>query len=86
MLRTHVGGSRSVEAEPGSLREVLADLAKKYPGLRDQFFAHNGDLHRFVNIYVNDEDVRYLSSLDTAVSEGDVVAILPAVAGGTTST
>lgn len=82
MLRTHVGGSKFVEGRPGPLRDLLKDLSEKYPGLRDQFFSGNGDLHRFVNIYVNDEDVRYLNSLDTQVSEGDVVAILPAVAGG----
>lgn len=82
MLRTHVGGSKSVQGRPGALRDLLQDLSRKYPGLRDQFFSGNGDLHRFVNIYVNDEDVRYLNSLDTQVSEGDVVAILPAVAGG----
>lgn len=82
MLRTHVGGSKSVEVPAGLLRDVLQDLADKYPGLRDQFFSNNGDLHRFVNVYVNDEDVRYLGKLDTKVSEGDVVAILPAVAGG----
>lgn len=82
MLRTHVGGSKSVEVSPGPLRDLLQDLAQRFPGLRDQFFSGNGDLHRFVNVYVNDEDVRYLKKLDTEVSEGDVVAILPAVAGG----
>lgn len=85
MLRTHVGGSKSVEATPGPLRGLLEELASRYPGLRDQFFSGNGDLHRFVNIYVNDEDVRYLKNLDTEVSEGDVVSILPAVAGGDSS-
>lgn len=85
MLRTHVGGSKSVEGQPGLLRDLLQELSEKYPGLRDQFFSGNGDLHRFVNVYVNDEDVRYLNRLETPVSEGDVVAILPAVAGGTLS-
>lgn len=82
MLRAHVGGTKFVEGRPGPLRDLLQDLAQKYPGLRDQFFSGSGDLHRFVNIYLNDEDVRYLKSLETEVSEGDVVAILPAVAGG----
>lgn len=85
MLRNHVGGSKSVEGRPGSLRELLQALAEQYPGLKDQFFSGNGDLHRFVNIYVNDEDVRYLDKLDTQISDGDVVAILPAVAGGDAS-
>ncbi|MGI9193765.1 MAG: MoaD family protein [Actinomycetota bacterium] len=82
MLRAHVQGSKSVESSPGLLRDLLTDLSSKYPGLKDQFFSEKGDLHRFVNVYVNDEDVRYLDSLDTKVAEGDVVAILPAVAGG----
>ena len=82
MLRAHVEGSKSVEGSPGPLRDLLAALSDKYPGLKDQFFSEKGDLHRFVNVYVNDEDVRYLESLDTKVVDGDVVAILPAVAGG----
>lgn len=82
MLRTHVGGERLLEAQSGTLREVLADLGKRYSGLAEQVFSEDGSLHRFVNVYVNDEDVRYLGSLETAVSEGDTVSILPAVAGG----
>lgn len=82
LLRTHVGGSKSVQAPPGTLNSVLQALSREFPGLQSQFFSENGDLHRFVNVYVNDEDVRYLSNLDTPVSDGDVVAILPAVAGG----
>ncbi|MGH2772207.1 MAG: ubiquitin-like small modifier protein 1 [Actinomycetota bacterium] len=82
LLRNHVGGSKSVTAAPGTLKDVLLALSRDYPGLGDQFFSDSGDLHRFVNVYVNDEDVRYLSKLETPVSEGDVVAILPAVAGG----
>jgi sulfur-carrier protein len=82
MLRTHVGGERLLEAQSGTLREVLADLAKRYKGLAEQVFAEDGSLHRFVNIYVNDEDARFIDGLDTKVGEGDIVAILPAVAGG----
>jgi MoaD family protein len=82
MLRTHVGGERLLEAQSGTLRAVLADLAKRYTGLAEQVFAEDGSLHRFVNIYVNDEDARFIDGLDTKVGEGDIVAILPAVAGG----
>ncbi|HEY8201504.1 MAG TPA: ubiquitin-like small modifier protein 1 [Actinomycetota bacterium] len=82
MLRTHVGGERVLSAPSGDLREVLADLGSRYSGLAEQVFADDGSLHRFVNVYVNDEDVRFLEGLDTKVGDGDVVAILPAVAGG----
>ena len=82
VLRTHVAGARSVEAASGTLREVLGELGSKFPTLDDQVFGEGGDLHRFVNVYVNDEDVRYLDGLDTKVADGDVIAILPAVAGG----
>jgi len=82
MLRTHVAGSKTVEEAPGRLGDLLSSLAGRYPGLKDQFFSDDGAIHRFVNVYVNDEDVRYLDHLDTKVTDGDVVAILPAVAGG----
>jgi molybdopterin converting factor small subunit len=61
---------------------VLNELAGRYPALGEQVMSHEGDLHRFVNVYVNDEDVRYLAGLKTQIDEGDVVSILPAVAGG----
>jgi len=82
MLRPHVGGAKVVEASAGPLGDVLEGLAERYPGLKGQFFSEEGSLHRFVNVYINDEDVRYLENLDTKVAEGDVVAVLPAVAGG----
>ena len=82
MLRTHVGGERLLEAQSGTLREVLADLGKRYSGLAEQVFSEDGSLHRFVNVYVNDEDARFIDGLDTKVGDGDKVAILPAVAGG----
>jgi sulfur-carrier protein len=82
MLRTHVGGERLLEAQSGTLREVLADLGKRYSGLAEQVFSEDGSLHRFVNVYVNDEDARFMDGLDTEVGDGDKVAILPAVAGG----
>ena len=82
VFRTHVGGAKSVQANPGSLRQIFDELILKFPGLSDQLVAENGSLHRFVNVYLNDEDVRYLQGVDTDVGDGDVVAILPAVAGG----
>lgn len=82
VLRTHVGGVKAVEANSGAVREVLAELGERYPELMDQIFAGDGDLNRFINIYLNDEDVRYLDGLETKVAEDDVLSILPAVAGG----
>jgi molybdopterin converting factor small subunit len=82
ILRGHTGGEGVVESDGGSLREVFEGLEARYPGLGGRIVGDDGALHRFVNVYVNDEDVRYLGSLDTAVSDGDVVQILPAVAGG----
>ncbi len=73
-----------MEGQSGPLRELLENLGNQYPALREQVLDEDGQLHRFVNIYVNDEDVRYLDGLETKVAEGDVVAILPAVAGGDT--
>ncbi len=82
ILRKHVGGEAQVEAEGATLRDLLADLEARYPGITKNIVSEDGGLHRFVNIYVNDEDVRYLGALETSVGEGDTVSILPAVAGG----
>ena len=82
ILRSHAGGERAVDAEGATLRELLEDLETRYPGITEMVLTDDGALHRFVNVYVNDEDVRYLGSLETEISEGDTVSILPAVAGG----
>jgi MoaD family protein len=82
ILRAHTGGEGQVDGEGGTVREVLEDLEGRFPGIRARLVTDDGALHRFVNVYVNDEDVRYLGSLETEVSDGDVVSILPAVAGG----
>lgn len=82
ILRPHVGGQASVEGKGSTLRELLDDLEGRYPGLTRNLMNEDGDLHRFVNVYVNDEDVRYMGSLETELRNGDVVSILPAVAGG----
>jgi sulfur-carrier protein len=82
IMRSATGGEAVVDGTGRTLREVLADLESRYPGLTRNVLADDGALHRFVNVYLNDEDVRYLGALETEVNEGDVVSILPAVAGG----
>lgn len=82
ILRKHAGGEALVDADGATLRELLSDLESRYPGITKNVVSDEGGLHRFVNVYVNDEDVRYLGSLETAVKEGDTISILPAVAGG----
>jgi MoaD family protein len=81
ILRTHTGGEKRVSADGATLQAVISDLESNYSGI-SQRLVDNGKLHRFVNIYVNDEDVRFSGGLDTAISDGDSVTILPAVAGG----
>ena len=82
MLRPTVGGERVVAAEGSTLRDLINNVDKRHPGFAGQLLETDGKQRRFVNIYVNDEDVRYLNGLDTSVEEGDVISILPAVAGG----
>ena len=77
-----VVGAKSVEAEGSTVAEVLEQINARYPGFREQITMEDGSLHRFVNIYINDEDIRYMQQLDTPVATGDVVSILPALAGG----
>ncbi|TDZ79319.1 Sulfur carrier protein CysO [Mycobacteroides salmoniphilum] len=81
ILRTHTGGEKRVTATGSTLQAVIADLESNYSGISDRL-VDDGKLHRFVNIYVNDEDVRFSGGLDTVIAEGDSVTILPAVAGG----
>jgi MoaD family protein len=78
-------GAKSVEAEGGTIAEVLERINAQYPGFREQITMEDGSLHRFVNIYVNDEDIRFMQQLETPVESGDVVSILPALAGGAVS-
>ena len=86
ILRAQVGGASEVAVEmnggSSTVRDLLSDLEGRYPGLADRILTDQGQLHRFVNLYVNDEDVRYIGALDAEVREGDTVSILPAVAGG----
>lgn len=81
VLRASAGGSKLVTAEGSTLGEVLANLYQRYPALKEQIQPEQ-ELSRFVNVYVNDQDVRYLQGLDTAVGPNDTVTLLPAMAGG----
>lgn len=82
VLRAHTAGEKKVSAEGATLREAVDDLEQRHPGIRAKLVDDDGALHRYVNLYVNDEDVRYLGGIETPLADGDVVAILPAVAGG----
>ena len=85
ILRSYTGGEKAVEANGSTLAELIADLERNHPGIRERLLdGQNGDseLRRFVNVYVNDEDVRFTGGLDTSLSDGDQVVVLPAVAGG----
>jgi MoaD family protein len=82
ILRTYTGGAKTVPGDGANLSALLDDLDARYAGLKGRLITEDGSLHRFVNVYVNDEDVRFTGSLDTALSDGDSVTILPAVAGG----
>jgi sulfur-carrier protein len=82
VLRPSVGGEREVQAEGQTVGEVLEGLAAAHPDTRGQLFSDDGALNRYVNVYLNDEDVRVLDGLTTPVGEGDSLVILPAMAGG----
>lgn len=81
ILRPYTAGEKSVSAQGATLQEVLNDLEANYPGMGERLIDESG-LRRFINIYVNDEDVRFLSGLQSAIGENDSITILPAVAGG----
>ena len=81
ILRQYTAGERAVEGAGSTLDEVFSDLESRHPGLRERL-VEDGQLRRFVNVYVNDEDVRFTGGLDTSLTDGDQVVVLPAVAGG----
>ena len=81
ILRTYTDGAKQVEGTGSTLDELFTDLEKRHGGLRERL-VDGGGLRRFVNVYLNDEDVRFLDGLDTPVKDGDTVTVLPAVAGG----
>ncbi|HET9443251.1 MAG TPA: ubiquitin-like small modifier protein 1 [Acidimicrobiales bacterium] len=82
VLRQYAAGQSTVKANGGTIREVLEDLVLQFPQLHGQVVTEDGTLHKFVNIYLNDDDIRYLDKLDTKVTGDETVSILPAVAGG----
>lgn len=82
ILRKHTGGAKAVHGDGSTVGEVIEALDHSHPGLRTAIVAEGGDIHRFINIYLNDEDIRFTGALATPVADGDVVSILPAVAGG----
>jgi sulfur-carrier protein len=82
VLRSSTGGAKEVEAEGQTVGDVLRSLAEQHPATQSQLFSEEGELNRYVNVYLNDEDVRVLDGLDTGVGEGDTLVILPAMAGG----
>ena len=81
ILRTYTGGAKAVSGDGGSLAELIDNLESSHPGIKERLI-EGEDLRRFVNVYVNDEDVRFTGGLETSLSDGDQVVVLPAVAGG----
>jgi molybdopterin synthase sulfur carrier subunit len=82
ILRSYTDGQKAVQGTGDTIADLLVDLDSRYPGLRGRLVTDEGALHRFVNVYINDEDVRFLGALDAKLNDGDTVTILPAVAGG----
>jgi len=82
VLQKLVGGEKRVQAIGSTVAELLDDIDSRHPGFKGQMYGEDGKLHRFVNVYLNDEDIRYTGGADTAVKPGDVIDILPALAGG----
>lgn len=82
VFRKYTSDQAMVELEPGTIADLIDQLEARHPGMKGQLLTVEGQLHRFVNVYVNDEDARYLEKLDTKVADGDTVSLLPSVAGG----
>ncbi len=82
VLRAAAGGQATISAEGATVGEVFEDLVRQHPGLKSQLLTDEGGLHRHLNVFLNDDDIRYLGKLDAKVNEGDTVTLMPAVAGG----
>jgi MoaD family protein len=82
ILRQYTGGQKVVSGTGDTIADLLTDLDVQFPGLRGRLVTEDGGLHKFVNVYINDEDVRFLGALDAKLNDGDTVTVLPAVAGG----
>ena len=81
-LRSATGGASEVTVDAATVRDMVADLERQHPGIRDRICEESGEIRRFVNVFVGDEDIRFLKGLDTEIPEGTQVSIIPAVAGG----
>ena len=81
-LRKLTNNEETVEVQAATIREALAELQSRYPGIQERLLDENGDVRRFVNVYVNEEDIRFLSNQQTPLKEGDEISIIPAIAGG----
>jgi sulfur-carrier protein len=82
VFRKYTSGEAQVQVDPGTIGELINQLDGRFPGFGRQVLTDDGSLHRFVNVYVNNEDIRYIEKLDTRATEGDTVSLLPSVAGG----
>jgi molybdopterin synthase sulfur carrier subunit len=82
VIQKIVDGQRQIDVDGSTVAELIENIERRYPGFREQIMDQQGQLHRFVNIYLNDEDIRYLKGAETELSDGDQVSILPALAGG----
>jgi sulfur-carrier protein len=82
IMRPHTGGEAKVQLTGETVGEIITELTTRFPGIAGQIVTEDGTLHRFVNVYVNDDDVRYVGKLEAPVKDGDTISILPAVAGG----
>ena len=82
VLRAHASGERAIEVDGSTVGAAVQSLVGRHPALADQLLTPDGDLHRFVNVYLNGQDVRYLAGLETPVAERDEIRLLPAIAGG----
>jgi molybdopterin synthase sulfur carrier subunit len=81
-LQKVTGGKSEIETTGSNIKEVIENLEKVYPGVKERLYSEEGELRRFINIYVNEEDIRFLDSENTPVKDGDVISIIPAIAGG----
>jgi sulfur-carrier protein len=82
IMRPHTGGEAKVQLTGETVGDIITELTNRFPGIAGQIVTEDGQLHRFVNVYVNDDDVRYVGKLEAPLKEGDTISILPAVAGG----
>ncbi len=81
-LRRLTDGQGEIEVEASNIREAIEKLEEKFPGFKERLLDENGELRKFVNLYLNDEDIRFLKGIDTDLKDGDVISIVPAIAGG----